>query len=206
MNLTRRTISFRAGLSPARSFPGRGRPGSEFQAAFTLIELMLAIVVLSLLASAAALSFNRPIQAARAQDSIELVRSFDEGARQVARRFNRPVVLRFDLQSAELSRIEDGQTTYQSKLPPGCRIREVRTAARRTVDGDVQVPCSALGATRTYAVHLTGTGFDRWLLVSGLSGEVTAIHDEAQLDAIFTTTAARNESRPVGDAPGNDAD
>jgi hypothetical protein len=53
---------------------------------------------------------------------------------------------------------------------------------------------------------LKGTGFDRWLLVSGLSGEVSPIQNEAQLDAIFTATAARDETARPDPAPGNDAD
>ena len=46
-------------------------------AGFTLVEIMLAVLLVSLLASAAALSFQKPIRAARAQDAVELVRSFD---------------------------------------------------------------------------------------------------------------------------------
>jgi type II secretory pathway pseudopilin PulG len=166
---------------------------------------MFAVLLMSLLASAAALSFSQPLKAARAQDAMELIRSFDETGRQVARRFGHNVSLSFDLTTGKVSRLEGGQATYHATLPHGCRIRQVRTAARQASDGEISIPCSPLGVTRTYAVHLTGSGIDRWLLVSGFSGEVSSIKDEAQLDAIFAATAMRGEANRAEDAPDNSA-
>src|SRR5215471_6908216 len=74
-----------------RASPPAKRVGAR-PTAFTLIEIMLAVLIVGLLASAAALSFRQPIRAARAQDAVELIRSFDAGAREVARRFAKPLV------------------------------------------------------------------------------------------------------------------
>ena len=174
--------------------------------AFTLIEIMLAVVLLALLASAAAMSFTQPLRAARAQDAIELFRSFDETARQSARRFGQPITLTFDFESSTLSRVENGSVVYRSRLPHDCRLQEIRTGTRRTSDGEISLPCSTLGITGTYAVRVSGPGFDRWLLFSGLSGESTLIQNESQLDAIFAATAARPTARGMEDAPRDDAD
>jgi prepilin-type N-terminal cleavage/methylation domain-containing protein len=171
---------------------------------FTLIEIMLAVLIVGLLASAAALSFRQPIRAARAQDAVELIRSFDAGAREVARRFAKPLVLTFDLREGRLERHEnDDRATYSARLPQGVRIGQLRTAARRVADERIDIPCSAAGLTRTYAVRLVGPGVDRWLLVSGFSGDVHTIQDEAQLDAIFAATATQADA---ASAPGNGDD
>ena len=188
----------RAEKSRVRFWPRRS--------AFTLIEIMLAVLLMALLASAAALSFSQPLQAARAQDAIESVRATDEGCRQVARRFGRPLSLSFDLDAGTLSRIEGDRATHRLSLPHGCRIQELRTAARRVSAGQMAVRFSPLGIARTYAVRLAGTGTNQWMLVSGISGEVSLIKHEAQLDAIFAATASRGENPSAPDAPGNDAD
>src|SRR5260221_9873356 len=167
---------------------------------------MFAVLLLALLASAAAMSFSKPLRATRAQDAVELIRSFDDSARQTARRLGHPVQLRFDLPTARLARLEGERLTYQSPLPHGVRIAQVRTAARRALDGQIEIACSPQGLTRTYAVRLVGAGSDQWLLVSGFSGHVAAIKDEAQLDAIFQSTASRAEAITGRDPPGDDAD
>ena len=191
---------------------GRDAHATVFKApharrAFTLIEIMMAVLLMALLASAAAMSFSEPLRAARAKDAIELVRFFDESSRQAARRFGRPIRLSFDLSANKIARMAGEQKLYEATLPHGCRIRQIRTAARRAADGEIDIPCSPRGVTRTYGVHLTGSGVDAWMLISGFSGEVSLIKDEAQLDAIFAATATRREAQdapeiPTGDDPG----
>lgn len=181
--------------------PGR----TTLHSGFTLIEIMLAVLLMALLASAAALSFSQPLKVARAQDAMELVRSVDQTARQISRRFGRPVSISFDLSRDSVARVEGSQQTYHAALPHGVRIRQVRTAGRRASDGEISIPCSALGISRTYAVHLSGSGVDQWMLVSGISGEFTTIKNEPQLDAIFAATATRAEAGNVEDGPDNEA-
>jgi prepilin-type N-terminal cleavage/methylation domain-containing protein len=177
-----------------RASPPAKRVGAR-PSGFTLIEIMLAVLIVGLLASAAALSFRQPIRAARAQDAVELIHSFDAGAREVARRFAKPLVLTFDLREGRLERHEnEDQATYTALLPHGVHIGQFRTAARRVAEERIDIPCSAAGLTRTYAVRLVGPGVDRWLLVSGFSGDVQAIQDEAQLDAIFAATATQADA------------
>src|SRR5689334_14764707 len=129
---------------------------------FTLIEIMVAVLLLALLASAAALSFAKPLREARAIDAIETVSSFDESARTAARRSGRSVVLRYDLAGNTLFRDEGAgearAARQRLKLPYGFRVAQVRTAARRASEGQAEIVCSGLGVTRTYAVRVDGTG------------------------------------------------
>jgi prepilin-type N-terminal cleavage/methylation domain-containing protein len=173
---------------------------------FTLIEIIAAIVIMALLASAASLSFTQPLRIAREQDAIDMLRSFDSTARQLAVRLGHPVRCTFDLNTATLSREEEGSLRYQARLPRDCHLREVRTAARRVSDGEVDIFYSHLGISRSYALRLSGPGFDRWLLVPGLGAECTLIQNEAQLDSIFAATATRSEPGNQDFTPGDDAD
>ena len=157
------------------------------QLGFTLIELMLAVVLLALLTGAAAMTFARPIRNARAQQAIELVCRSDAMARENARRFGRPGRITFDLHDQVIRR----STGPDHTLPTGYQIREVRTAERGVVGGEISLDVSSKGLSRSYAVHLIGPGMDRWLLVAGLSGEVSQT-DESQLQQIFKPAAGNN--------------
>jgi prepilin-type N-terminal cleavage/methylation domain-containing protein len=156
--------------------------------AFTLIELMLAVLLLALLTSAAALSFSAPLRAARAQDAIAQLREFDQSARRAAIASGRAVRMVFDLSDASLLR-RDGpqldQRRAQTALPHGFRVDEVRIGEHRESVGEALVDISPLGLSRTYALHVVGSSFDQWLLVAGMSGEVKAISDEAEISIIF---------------------
>jgi prepilin-type N-terminal cleavage/methylation domain-containing protein len=174
--------------------------------AFTLVEIMLAVLLMGLLASAAALSFSKPLQAARAQDAAEQIRFFDESCRLAARRFGREVWIVFDLSGGTLSRKEGGRETYRSQLPHGCRISAIRTSEHRASDGELEIPCSPLGITHTYAVRIDSPASKQWLLVSGLGGTVTRINDDTKLDSIFSTIAPRQERDGSNEPAGDDAD
>jgi hypothetical protein len=54
---------------------------------------------------------------------------------------------------------------------------------------------SGLAVSPTYAVKLAGPEGNRWVVVSGLSGEVRTLTDDAQVDSIFAAiTASRRDA------------
>ncbi len=147
-------------------------PRLKSSSGFTLIELMIAVVLLALLTGMAALSFVRPIRAARAHQTIEMIRRCDAMARQEAERFGRPVLLDFDLSAQTLTR-----DSIVSKIPASDAIRELRTSEASVYDGEYSLRVSPLGLSRTYALHLVGPDSDQWLLIAGLSGETTTTNE-----------------------------
>ena len=162
------------------------------RAAFTLIEVMLAVALLALLTTAAALTFAEPLRRARASEAVDQLRSFDADARHYARRFGRPVRMEFDLSAGTLSRREEaGARLGQQIVLRGCAIDRLRTPGGEAFGGSVTIPCSALGVSRTYAVHLVGAGADSWLLVSGLTGEVTRVTNDVEIDRAFRAITTR---------------
>ena len=152
---------------------------------------MLAVLLLALLTSAAALSFSQPIRAARAQDAIEQLRGFDATARQAAVSSGHTVRLAFDLRAGTLARRDEGGRTlrYRSTLPPGFRVDQVRVGDHTASSGQALLDISPLGASRTYALHLRGPSTDQWLLTAGMSGQMTIVSNETALDAIFAQVA-----------------
>jgi prepilin-type N-terminal cleavage/methylation domain-containing protein len=163
---------------------------------FTLIEIMVAVMLLALLATAAALSFAGPLRTSQASEALDQVRSIDATSRQFARRFGRGVQVVFDMTDNTIARREgDGKIAFRLSLPRGYCVERVRTAAGAdSSSGECVVECSSLGLTRSYAVHVVGPGLDKWLLFAGLSGQVSVVNDESQVTEIFAPRPSRERA------------
>ena len=152
--------------------------------AFTLIEMMLAVLLMALLAGAVALGFSQPLKSSRTVDAIELVRSFDNMGRQAATTSGSNVRLVFDLAQNILVQ-RDGADLAQFRtrvsLPPGCRIDAIRIDEHLVSSGEAIVDISPHGWSRTYAMHLLSPGQDRWLVFAGMTGQMTQVQNESQI-------------------------
>jgi prepilin-type N-terminal cleavage/methylation domain-containing protein len=169
--------------------------------AFTLIEMMVVVILIGLLSGAAMLSFTKPLRARRARQAVEELASFDGSARQAARNFGRDVEIVFELSAdrTELSRREltpEPRETFRASLPTGFHVEHVRTAEQTASTGDVVIRCSPRGLSRSYAVRVVGPEFDQWLLVAGLSGQVSVVSDESKVESILAggAGAARRDA------------
>jgi len=169
--------------------------------AFTLVETMLAVLVMALLASAVALSFSRPLQLARAREAVSQIQSADAQARQAARQSGQTVRLVLDPSANTIARYEGEQRRAQTTLPGPCQLEEVIVGRHASWAERAEVSFSSSGLSRSYAVHLKGTGVDQWLLFAGLSGQMTWVQDERTLRSILDGAAPTAAS-----AAGHDAD
>jgi type II secretory pathway pseudopilin PulG len=161
--------------------------------AFTIIELMVVVVLMALLATAAVLAFGRPLAAARWDDAVMQLRTCDASARTVAQRFARDVRIVIDLDERTLRRREGRDVVWRVPLPPRFRVEQVRLSdGTQTSSGVVEIPISTLGISQTYAVRLIGPepGQDRWLNFAGMTGQVTLADDESTVESIFGRTSA----------------
>ena len=184
--------SFCSFSSPLPSGAGKGRK----VAAFTLIETMLAVLVMALLGSAVALRFSRPLQSARAREAISQIHFADDQARQAATRFSAPVKLVLDPSANSIVRYEGGHLRSSVTLPPSILMQEVIVGRHASWEDRAEVSFSSSGLSRSYAVHLTAPAFDQWLLFAGLSGQMTWVSDEKTLRSMLDIAAP----------PGRDAD
>jgi len=161
---------------------------------FTLLEVMLAVLVLALLTGVAAMSFRKPLERARERDLIAQIRSADATARLESRRFSRAVEVVIDPEASEIARRgTDGNESFHAMIPRPYVIKEICIGTRRTSGREV-IRYSASGLSRSYAVHVNGPRFDRWLVFAGLSGEVTEIADESQVQQILAPLAQRGDA------------
>jgi prepilin-type N-terminal cleavage/methylation domain-containing protein len=159
--------------------------------AFTLIELLAAILLLGIISTAAALTFRSSLQSASATNAIDQIKYLDSTSRQRATRFNQPVEIIFDLTNSTLSRREGSKRndeSFTASLPRGYSIDQVNIAGNSIFNGQASIPCSPAGLTPSYALHLIGPNFDQWLLFAGLSGQLTVINDEQTVLDILAAT------------------
>jgi prepilin-type N-terminal cleavage/methylation domain-containing protein len=148
---------------------------------FTLIETMLAVLLLALLASGAALSFSRPIQASRARQAIDEVCAADHAARLDAMRADRAVRLLIDSNANSIRLYEHEQLRSQTKLAGSSRIDRILIGQRLIRDGSASVDFSGSGYSNSYAVHTSNT----WIIFHGLTGEMTLTTDEQTARSIL---------------------
>jgi prepilin-type N-terminal cleavage/methylation domain-containing protein len=153
---------------------------------FTLIEVMLAVVLLALLSGAAALSFVRPIRSARAQQTMRMLQRADAMAREEAIRFGRPVQIRFDLNRQTLTRA--------GAVTPIPGVRAIRIGDQSFLDGQVTIDVSPMGLSASYAVQLAGVEQDRWIVLAGLSGETITTKNESQVVQLLSHSS-RHDAR-----------
>lgn len=149
--------------------------------AFTLIETMMAVLLLALLAAGVAIGFSKPLQAARADDAVSVLKAFDAAARQAAVGFDRQVRITIDLADGRLTRLEGGAVAASTQLPSGYRIERTKVGGRIDSVGLVSIDVSPQGRSRTYAVRLLGPGLDRWIIFAGLTGLATEATHETDL-------------------------
>ena len=156
---------------------------------FTLVETMLAVLLMALLASAAVLSFAEPLRTARGREAVDELIACDAGARQTAREQGRALHLTLDPAADTASRYVGQTRLAQVVMPAGYRIGDVLVGRRMTRDSRVEVEISPSGWSRSYAIHVKGPGFNRWVAFAGLGGQASVVQDEETVRSIIADAA-----------------
>jgi prepilin-type N-terminal cleavage/methylation domain-containing protein len=156
-------------------------------AAFTLIEMMIVVVILGLLTTAAVLSFARPLREARLRDAIEQIRAADADARRAAKHFNKDVTLTIRLEDRVIERREAGVggATARTALPNSVRLEEVRIGTSTAFD-DALLEVSPMGLSPTWAVKIASDDRSQWLVFAGMSGQMAVLNDESRMAQLLS--------------------
>jgi prepilin-type N-terminal cleavage/methylation domain-containing protein len=164
--------------------------------AFTLPEMMLAVALMAVLATVAAVSLAGAKRAARMQDVVEQVTAYDRGAREWSRRFDRPTTLAIDLGAGTISQGRtDDSSRAPLRLPTGFHIQTVRDAENQMTAGQTRIACSPLGQSRSYAILLEGPAHQQqWVLFVGLTGQTLALHDVQEVQDIFLSLGGGDDA------------
>jgi len=179
--------------------------------AFSLVELIAVLVIVSLVAASVSLRLSGPVRRAAMDDLAGRLAAFDRRARVSARRHDRDMQMAFDLSRGEVSWAavgDAGGTSHTARgaspvaMPRGCRLAALvvaggaSAAGRKTTVGRAVVRVSRRGLSPTYAVCIeTQRGERTWLLAAGLTGEVTRIDDDAQVREVFAALGGRADAR-----------
>lgn len=181
--------------------------------AFTLIEVMAVVVLLGLLAGSAAWSFADDAQRSFREKAIGQITHADSMARLAARRLGKMNVLRFDFDKQELSRVTfsdelSESVTHSLKMPSGHRIDRIivpqipylANASQNNTfsevdSGVLEIAYSTEGRSVSYAVKLISKDYRGWLILAGLTGQVTLNNDESEIKNLFTSlTTGRSDT------------
>jgi len=158
---------------------------SNRQRAFTLIETMLAVLLLGLLASGAVLSFSKPVRASRAQQGIDEVCAADRAARLAATRTDRAVRLTFDPRGRSIRLYERDQIRSQVILNDAAGIDRILVGQRLVRGESATIDFSGSGYSASYAIHLPSA----WIVFHGLTGQTTFTPNEQTARTILDPQA-----------------
>ena len=163
--------------------------------AFTLMELMLALLIAGLLAGVVSLSLASPVRAAGFEDAVEQVIGIDRHVRQRAIATGRPSQMLFQLHRDQIACVDPDMQLAQRppfNLPAGCRLVWVATAhdlthgGLRGIAGDATIHCSSLGMTPSYAFELAGAEDQRaFVLICGLTGDAIRLESEQDVEKLL---------------------
>lgn len=189
--------------------------------AFTLVEVMVVVVLIGLMAGAVAVSLTGDLDRATREDVIGKLTYADAQARMAGKRLG-PSTLTIDLdeQRLWLSTPTKGRDEPQPGNAIGLArdytIQEVvwldpkpitakNARDRQRVskeDGTVELPYSAEGYSRTYALRIEGPASGQtqdstnpderrttWLLFAGLTGHVITNDDPQRINNLLATLA-----------------
>jgi len=147
------------------------------------------LVILGLFTAVAAVRLQQPYRAARLRDVVERLAFTDQQVRVHARRFAQSGQLVWDLDKNLIyARSEDTGDLphFRVPLPPSARLDRVQTRRGQIDRRQARIDVTSGGQTPSYAVRLsTADGGKQWLFFSGITGQVTLLEVESDVQKLF---------------------
>jgi len=166
--------------------------------AFTLIELIAVLLIISLVSAVIIVKVDGPLNTVGMRDAVDQLAGYDRLTRSYCRELDKPAHLVVDLDTGELKRTDaDNDELRGESLVVGrnYRISRVLIGEEDVELGSVAVPVSRQGLSPSYALLLEGPGGRRkWLLVSGLTGLLVQIDNDSEVRDALATTRERPDA------------
>jgi prepilin-type N-terminal cleavage/methylation domain-containing protein len=159
-------------------------------AAFSLLELMAVVAIAGILAAAVSWSLGGRYASVQVTDVMERIALADRLIRMHAENRTAPVALVIDAGEGRFVRLTGDQADPLYTLPPRWRIERLESSgAARAAAGSTEPVVLRYGPTGiapTWAAQLVDPqGREHWIVLAGVSGQVTRTHDEATVQNII---------------------
>jgi type II secretion system protein H len=158
-------------------------------AAFSLLELMAVVAIAGILAAAVSWSLGGRYASVQVTDVMERIALADRLIRTHAANRAEPVALSIDVGEGRFVRLAGDQADPLYTLPPRWRIDRLETSGAARTTGSTEPVVLRYGPTGvapTWAARLVDPqGREHWIVLAGVSGQVTRTHDEATVQNII---------------------
>ena len=171
---------------------------SRTRTGFTLLEVIVALVIISLITSAAIINLANPLSEANHRNALSKIAEIDMQTRGIARSQGKPVDLVFDLSDNFIYRqnpATNERIASKIKLTGDAQITQLLVRGQSLTAGTMAIRCSRGGYMPTYALKIeTPNTRPSWLLIAGPTGQVTELENESQIEKIWTQAILRRNS------------
>ena len=155
--------------------------GVECRPAFTLVELLAVMGLLSLFVAALSFNYKTPMELARLRNAQERIEGIDRRLRLAANRRGTPVELQVEVDDGVFT-VKDRENSEQFggsyRLPPSIRLNRVYVNGEQAAGRETIIRYCSTGPTKTYAIGLEGAGGQsRWILFVGATGQTVEFAD-----------------------------
>ena len=166
--------------------------------AFTLVEIIVALVIISLTATIVTINTGGPLNDANWSDAISRIERADQFVRTYTENTAQPININIDLSENRIFFTDVGDQKKVGriiKFPSGIRIAKLLVKGQALTGGVMPIRCSKASLTPTYAILVLGpNGRQVWLLIAGLSGQITEFENEEQIEKVWNQAILRGNA------------
>ena len=153
------------------------------QCGLTLLELLVVIAILGFATATVTLRLEDTLGPAALQQWVSQFEFSDAQLRARARHTGKPTSLHLEIHTNQLQCIFNSESESAPALRTlghGVRITKLLSTTQETTHGPAAIEYDERGSSPTFAIELTGhRDGRRWLVVAGLTGQITEVKDEA---------------------------
>jgi prepilin-type N-terminal cleavage/methylation domain-containing protein len=154
----------------------------------TLIELLVVLAILGFVAATVTVQLNGRLGNALLTQALSQWEFTDNQLRSHASKLGAPLTLQIEVGTNKLHFSldpEDDRGRTTRTLGRGIRVSRIQTATQEITYGPASINFSGQGASETYFVELAGARGTRRLLVAGVTGQVTELTNEEDVEELL---------------------
>ncbi|MEM9942047.1 MAG: prepilin-type N-terminal cleavage/methylation domain-containing protein [Planctomycetota bacterium] len=158
--------------------------------AFSLIEVLAVITIISMVVAAAGLRWSILYERAVFQTAVERIIDEEARARKYVEQSRHSGWIWFDCPNSSLTsfRLVSGKETQNRyRLPQSVTLAGVYTLNGFQSDFNQKIFINYPSATPTYAIQLVSNEQSQWILFAGISGQPQLLNHEKEVSKIFAS-------------------